>query len=326
MRAAPLFALFALFAVAIAGRARAAESGPVTVIFVGDIMLDGLPGASIQAGVDPFERFASELSRADAAVGNLECAVATGGAPVEKIYNFRADPRVLPVLARHFAAVTLANNHSGDYGPSALLETMAGLRHAELPFFGAGKDLSEAHRAVFLERRGVKIALLGYDEFLPRQFEASASSPGVAWSEDEEVVSDIRAARAAGADIVIPFMHWGWEFEPAPCPRQRELAHRMLDAGADAVIGSHPHVTQGAEYYRGKPILYSLGNFVFDGFDAPEARVGWLATLTLTKTGVVAFSTELARLDERGLPAPDPTTPSPCGRAGVIQSCRTGQP
>jgi poly-gamma-glutamate capsule biosynthesis protein CapA/YwtB (metallophosphatase superfamily) len=321
----------ALGAVALLGaiglaRPVRAEGALVTLAFVGDIMLDGAPGASIAAGVDPFERFASELGHADAAIGNLECAVATGGVPIEKIYTFRAEPRVVPVLARHFAAVTLANNHSGDYGTGALLETMGLLEQSSVPFFGAGRDLAQAHRALVIERRGIKIALLGYDEFLPRRFEAGPSRPGVAWSEDEEVVSDIRAARAAGADIVIPFMHWGWEYEPAPCPRQRELAHRMLDAGADAVIGSHPHVTEGAEYYRGKPIVYSLGNFVFDGFDDDEARVGWLATLTLGKSGVVSWSTEVARIDDRGLPTPDPNTPSPCGSGGVVRSCHAGRP
>jgi poly-gamma-glutamate capsule biosynthesis protein CapA/YwtB (metallophosphatase superfamily) len=299
----------------------AAADGAVKLVFVGDVMLDGGPGKSIDAGVDPFAPFAGEFAGADAVVGNLECAVATGGAPVDKLFTFRASPRVLPVLARHFDAVSLANNHSGDYGPAALLETMSLLDQNALPFFGAGRDLGAAHRALFLERRGLRIALLGYDEFLPRRFEAGATRPGVAWSEDEDVVRDIRAARRAGADVVIPFMHWGWEYEPGPSARQRALARLMLDAGADAVVGSHPHVTQGAEYYRGKPIVYSLGNFVFDGFDAPEARLGWLLELELTKTGVVRFRTESARMDENGLPTPDPGTPSPCGEGGRVRPC-----
>ncbi len=300
----------------------AAATDNVKLVFVGDVMLDDGPGRSIEAGVDPFAPFADEFSRADAVIGNLECSVATGGAPVDKIFTFRANPRVVPVLARHFSAVSLANNHSGDYGASALLETMRFLEQNELPFFGAGRDLGAAHRALLLDRRGVRIALLGYDEFLPRRFEAGPARPGVAWSEDDDVVRDIRAARRAGADLVIPFMHWGWEYEPGPSARQRELARRMLDAGADAVVGSHPHVTQGAEYYRGKPIVYSLGNFVFDGFDAPEARLGWLLELELTKTKVVRFRTESARLDENGLPTPEPATPSPCGENGEVRPCK----
>ncbi len=301
--------------------ARAADA--VTLAVVGDIQLDGPAGTGLLAGLDPFERFRVEFGEVDAALGNLECPVALTGAPVVgKRFTFRAHPRAIPVLARYFSALSLANNHSGDYGPDALLETMTGLSAAELPFFGAGRNLSEAHRAVVLVRHGIRIALLGYDEFLPRFFEAGPETPGVAWSEDEDVLADIRRERARGADIVIPFMHWGWEHETEPCPRQRELARKMLDAGADAVLGAHPHVTQGAEFYRGKPILYSLGNFVFGGFDTPEARTGWLAKLTLTKRGVSSFQTYVARLDDQGLPAPDLAASSPCGRDGHLEQCR----
>ena len=121
-------------------------------------------------------------------------------------------------------------------------------------------------------KNGLRIAILGYNEYKPRSFEAGPNWPGVAWSEDSHVLRDIAAARAAGADIVIPFMHWGWERERQPSARQRRLARLMIDAGADAVVGGHPHVTQGDESYAGKPIIYSLGNFVFDGFDTGPSR------------------------------------------------------
>lgn len=130
------------------------------------------------------------------------------------------------------------------------------------------------------------------------------------------MVADIRAARAAGADLVIPFMHWGWEREPQPTERQRQLARLMIDAGADAVVGSHPHVTQGAEIYKGRPIVYSLGNFVFDGFELPAAKVGWLLRLTVDRGGVVAWETRGARMDEEGTPHPVPGAMTPCGKTG----------
>jgi poly-gamma-glutamate synthesis protein (capsule biosynthesis protein) len=90
----------------------------------------------------------------------------------------------------------------------------------------------------------------------------------------------------------------------------------MIDAGAAAVVGGHPHVTQGAEIYQGRPIIYSLGNFVFDGFHEPETTTGWLLRLTLDKTGVVAWETREARLDEAGTPHPVPGARTPCGKAG----------
>jgi len=311
-----------LFVLGVTAPLRAAEPA-VTLAFVGDVMLDDGPGAIIRAGSDPFARVAAELASADVAIANLECSVATGGAPVDKIYTFRAAPAVVPVLARHFAAVSLANNHTGDYGPQALLETMSLLDASNVAFFGAGRDLRAAHRAFVFERHGVRIALLGYDEFLPRSFAAGSSWPGVAWSEDEDVVADIRAARAQGADIVIPFMHWGWEYEPAPSVRQRELARLMIEAGADAVVGSHPHVTQTVEYYRGRPVIYRLGNFVFHGFEAPEMRTGWILELELKRTGATRFRTKVVHIDSDGSPALAPDAPSPCGEHGVVVPCAT---
>jgi len=306
--------------------AASADPGQVSVVFAGDIMLDSLPGQDIAQGRDPFSGFSKLLSSADLAVGNLECAVAVGGTPENKRFTFRADPRTLPVLARHFGAVGLANNHSGDFGKSALSETMAALRAIGLPFFGAGPNLAAAHEPLIVERRGVKIALLAYDEFQPRSFEAGVDFPGVAWSEDEQVQADILRARGLGADIVLPFMHWGWEGEPAPCARQRALAQRMIDAGADAVIGGHPHVTQGVELYRGKPIIYSLGNFVFDGFHESATTTGWLLRLSLTRHGVSHWDTVVAKLDAHGSPEPAFSELSPCGSGRQIASCFAGPP
>lgn len=292
------------------------EPGTVTVSFVGDILLDSAPGQSIARGQDPFAPTQPLFRGVDLSIGNLECPVANGGTPVDKVYTFRADPRTLPILRQHFAAVSVANNHSGDYGPDAFRETLQQLRAAGVPYFGGGNDATEAHKPLLLTKNGIKIALLGYDEYHPRSFEASATRPGVAWAEDEQILFDIEQARRAGANVVLPFFHWGWENEPAPCTRQRELAEKLIDAGADAVIGSHPHVTQGAEMYRGKPIIYSLGNFVFDLLDQPENYRGWVLRLVLDRTGVAGFSTSAVRMDDQGTPAPDPSVATPCGQRG----------
>ena len=293
------------------------HSETVRLVFVGDIMLDDGPGRVVAAGRDPLAAFADQLRDADYTLGNLECPIATVGQPLDnKIFAFRADPRVLSVLKGRFDALALANNHSGDYGKAAFLETMRHLDAAGIAHFGGGHNLATAHAPLWIERGGLRIAVLGYNEFKPRSFEAGPDWPGVAWSEDSQVLADIRAARAAGADLVIPFMHWGWEREPAPDERQRGLARRMIDAGADLVIGGHPHVTQGAEYYRGKLIVYSLGNFVFDGFDQPPEKLGWLLRLTLDRTGLLRWETRAAQMDDEGTPHPLPGASTPCGVAG----------
>ena len=291
-----------------------ASSGDASLIFVGDIMVAETPGELIARGEDPFQPFAALLSSHDVRIGNLECVVATTGTAEEKPYTFRADPRTLPVLKRHFDAVSLANNHSGDFGKAAFAEQLALMDTAGLPYFGGGRDATAAHAPWIVERNGVRIALLGYVEFKPRSFEADASRPGVAWSgEDDDVIEDIIAARRVHrADIVIPFMHWGWEEEAQPSPRLRAFARRMIDAGADMVVGGHPHVTQGAEVYRGKPIVYSLGNFLFNGFDTPATTTGWVLSARVDRTGVVDWRTHVARLDANGVPHPDPTASSPC--------------
>jgi len=303
----------------------AVQAEPVRLIFVGDLMLDEGPGQTIAAGGDPLAPFAAILADADYRIGNLECPVASGGqAMASKIFSFRAAPAVLRVLQGRFDAVAVANNHSGDYGKDAFMETLARLDASGIRHFGGGRDLATAHAPLWIEQKGLRIAVLGYNEFKPRSFEAGADYPGIAWSEDSQVVADIRAARAAGADVVIPFMHWGWERESAPTERQRQLAHLMIDHGADLVVGGHAHVTQGAEYYKGKLIVYSLGNFVFDGFELAAAKRGWLLRLTVDRSGLVAWDTLAADMDEAGTPHPSPGARTPCGRAGDVKvmECR----
>jgi len=302
-----------------------AQQAPVSLVFAGDIVLDDTAGAMIEKGQDPFAAFAKLFNTADSRLGNLECVVATTGAAGEKNFTFRAHPRTLPVLKRHFDAMALANNHSGDYGRAAFAEMLGLLKHAGLGYFGGGNILQEAHSPLLIERKGLRIALLGYNEFMPRSFEADADAPGSAWSEDEQVVADIRAARSVHhADLVIPIMHWGWENEPLSDARQHQLARLMVDAGADAVIGGHPHVTQDIEQYHGKPIIYSVGNFVMKETDNDQQRIGWVLRLQLDAGGVRAFDTRVARIDMEGIPTPDVSSPSPCwmrGDSGVGQ-CR----
>ena len=297
----------------------ATPKGPtqVKLILVGDIMVahDEETGKLIERGKDPFEPFAKLLKDADVSIGNLECVIAEKGVAVEKPFTFLAHPRCIPPLKRHFTAMSVANNHSCDFGKPAFVEQCDRLEAAGLPYFGGGRDKEAAHRPWIVERNGLKIALLGYCEVFLRSFQAREKEAGVAWSEDDDrVLADIKAAKSK-ADFVIPFMHWGWEKEPAN-DRQKQFARKMIDAGADVVVGAHPHVTQNAEYYKGHLIVYSLGNFLFNGFDTDETQTGWALRLTLDKQGLAAWDTVVARLDPDGVPHPDLTAKSPCGRRG----------
>lgn len=307
--------------------AGAADQSLVTIAFVGDIMLDDTPGKVVKRGQDPFAPFSKILDSADIRVGNLECVIATSGsADPDKPYSFRAHPRNLPLLKKHFDALGLANNHSGDFGPLAFTEMLGLLNKNGIPYFGGGLDQAHAHQPLLIERKGLRIALLAYDEFLPRAFEAEFDKPGVAWSEDEQVKLDISRARSEyHADLVIPFMHWGWEHETLASDRQRQLARLMIAAGADAVVGGHPHVTQDIETYQGKPIIYSLGNFVFDGFSDAINNTGWLLRLELEHQGVRSWRIFPAQIDKQGIPHPTPRKADLCWERGDLKpsACKT---
>ncbi len=291
------------------------------LVFVGDIMLADRPGQCIARGMDPFNEFAGILKASDASIGNLECVVSTKGKPmVGKSWTFQPNRRVLPMVARHFDVVSLANNHTGDFGNDAFLEQLDLLDQYHIAHIGGGRNAPEARTPHILTINGLRIALLAYNEIHPREFEAGPCRPGVAWGVDEQVIADVKAARSIHkADLVIPFMHWGDEHEPVS-QRQRQFARQMIDAGADVIVGSHPHRTQGAEYYKGKLIVYSLSDFVFDGFKEGPPRYGWLLRLRLDRQGLTTWDTVVSHVDDDGIPHLEKLTASPAGdaRKGTI--------
>ncbi len=302
--------------------------GTVNLLFAGDIVLDGIPGRQINQGADPFAAFSSLINQADIRVGNLECVVATIGDPEDKNFNFRAHPRTLAILKKHFDAVSIANNHSGDFGRPAFEEMLGLLDQNGILHTGGGHNLVEAHTPLIIERNGIRIALLGYNEFMPRSFEADENGAGTAWSEDEQVRADIYRARSVyHADVVIPIMHWGWENELHSSARQEQLAHLMIESGADLIIGGHPHVTQEVEIYQGKVIIYSVGNFMIDAMDNEGQHNGWMLNFQLDKHGVKKWHTTVAHLDENGIPSPVIEQSSPCGSREVteVRMCKNGR-
>ncbi|HWI51571.1 MAG TPA: CapA family protein [Symbiobacteriaceae bacterium] len=307
----------------------APSAAQVRLVFAGDIMLDRVPGQAVAQGGDPFAAVAPLLRQADLAIGNLECVIATVGQKVPKLYNFRCHPRNAPLLAGYFTAVSVANNHSGDFGKDAFAEQLGLLKSAGLSYFGGGLNAPAAHTPLIVERNGIRLALLAYNEIELRSYEAGPDTPGLAWSDDAQVAEDISAARAK-ADLVIVYPHWGLEYHSLPSERQQALARAMIDAGADLVVGGHPHVTQTVEYYRDRLIVYSLGNFVFDDFnDVPPAlnepsRTSWLLRVTLTKSGLGQWDTVPVRTDDSGFPQPIRGAVSPCGNVETkeIATCK----
>jgi poly-gamma-glutamate synthesis protein (capsule biosynthesis protein) len=197
--------------------------------------------------------------------------------------NFSADPRFIDGLANAgIDYVSLANNHIRDAGSAGLLQTIKNVKKRGIAVSGAGKDLAAARKPAILDAAGTKVAILGYDA-IAGGYHATATKVGSAGLSAKAVKADVAAARKAGADVVIVYPHWGTEYDPTPFVNQKNLAEMIIDSGADMVIGNHAHWAGAMEVYKGKPIWYALGNFVFDQTWSEPTMEG--ITLELTFRG-----------------------------------------
>lgn len=242
-------------------------SPEVTLLFVGDIMLARQIGQIAEQQGDwryPFLKAADFLRGADLTFANLENPVSSRGVKVGSIYSFRARPEMLAGLKdAGIDIVNLANNHIWDYGRAAVLDTFKNLEGQGLAYVGAGVNYEAAHAALIKEINGVKIAFFGYTNLIAPGVTTPASEPAAAFIDSSVIAEDIKNAKAQ-ADTVIVNFHWGEEYQTRHNAFQERVAHAAIDAGADLIVGHHPHVPQDIEQYQGKWIVYSLGNFVFD--------------------------------------------------------------
>lgn len=247
----------------------AQKQKPATLLFVGDIMLDRQVRERMRArGAEyPFALLSTITApvRADIQIGNLEGAVSVRRPPVKENDFAFATSTVAILKAAGFTAVSLANNHTLDQGAAGYEDTKRALAAAEIGFFGHSvrDDLPPA----IVEIRGRRIAFLGY---------SIVDNP----LDERSALAAIRSART-GADTVVVMPHWGAEYALTQNEKQKMLARKFIDAGADAVIGGHPHVVQGIEIYKNKPIVYSLGNFVFDQYFSEDTEQGIVVAITV---------------------------------------------
>lgn len=325
-----------------------------TIAMVGDIfMQEALPKKAELAAV------AEVLRGADIAFGNLETPVSKRGTPIDKWINMRMPPSLLAdVSDMGFDIVTLANNHMWDFGEVAFFDTLGHLDEQGLPYVGAGADLDEAWRAEIMHVGRLRVAFLGAASTLGPGSAAAARRPGVApiqvsesyhldppasleqpgsapyvftraWREDVDRAAAAIAAARAEADFVVLALHWGvppfWRprFQDGLADYQVEVGHALIEASADVIVGHHPHSLQEVEVYQGKPIFYSLGNFIFHHNRGPvrETPVSrnapysvsvdrrnreWSETVILvadvTETGAAKYSLQPALLDAKGNP------------------------
>ncbi|MCL2335689.1 MAG: CapA family protein [Endomicrobia bacterium] len=237
----------------------------LSVCFAGDLMLDRGVRRQIEAkDVDAlFADVSGVFAKYDAVVVNLECPVTKITNPAKKQYVFRADPEWIAALKK--AGIThaaLANNHSADQGAAGLEDTVKNLKSGGIVPVGAGNSAGAGSAPVFIKKGKIKIALL---DSMP-QFAAAASTYTVCRSSIDDLCLQIKEIKTKDNECKIAvILHWGAEYAMFPSVGQRKQAYKLIDAGADVVIGHHPHVIQEPEIYSGKYIFYSLGNFIFDG-------------------------------------------------------------
>ncbi|MEW5805113.1 MAG: CapA family protein [Patescibacteria group bacterium] len=268
------------------------EPKPIRVVFVGDIMLSRAVDRLMKKNNNyqfPFLRSAEFFQTADIVFGNLEGPISDQGENLGSIYSFRADPRVIEGLKlANFNVLSLANNHILDWGRRALVQTIELLKQNNIYSVGAGRNYLEANQPVIIEKSGIKFAFLAFTNLYPESLKADETNPGISDFDLTKVKGQIKELKQSGlAEVMVVSLHWGEEYKQAPSPEQIRIAHELAEAGADFIIGHHPHVVQREEKYPSISfgtskiswIFYSLGNFVFDQNFSEETMNGLVVEL-----------------------------------------------
>ena len=253
------------------------DNNAVTIGFAGDILFDDnyAVGEAFKKHGDSVrgvfgKRLLSEMKNVDIMLVNNEFPYSTGGEPTpDKTYTFRARPETTKILNEMGVdMVSLANNHAYDYGEQALLDSFDALNNAGIIYGGAGRNIEEAsHPVYYINENGMKVAIICATQIErlsnPDTKGATESSPGVFRCLDDSLLLDrIREAKEKNAFVVV-FIHWGTESTTEIDYLQRDQAIEIADAGANLIVGSHPHILQAIDYVNGVPVVYSLGNYIF---------------------------------------------------------------
>lgn len=281
------------------------ESQVITIAFGGDVHGEKQIRRALERGQQPLAGMAPALSAADLTIVNLETAVGDGGQPADKQHTFLA-PRPLLGALRSVGVdvVSLANNHSLDYGWRTLRGGLRWLSEAGLAAVGAGENAAEAYAPHVVDVRGRRIAVVGLTRVIPnRQWAAGTDRPGLASGYDlRSATAAVRAAKAVAHHVVV-IVHWGAELADCPDENQVTLARALQEAGADVVAGHHPHVLQGIDHGSRRLIAYSLGNLLW--YSTGElTRLSGVLSVTLGPEGVVAWQLHPAVVDPSGSPLP----------------------
>ena len=266
----------------------------VSLIAVGDISYSRGVERIVKKQNDinyPFLKIGDYLKNADLVFGNLETPITEGREINDFEMIFRSNPLTEKALKlNNFSILSLANNHTPNFGEKGLKDTFFYLGKEGIKYVGAGENEKTAYQPVYIEKKGIKFAFLAYNDFdvVPLSYKATENYAGTAFMETEKMIEAVKKAKQK-SDFVIVSMHSGNEYVNKPNSSQVNFAHSAIDAGADLVIGHHPHVVQILEKYKDKYIFYSLGNFIFDQ-QASETRKGLMIKVYFTKDEITKIS------------------------------------
>lgn len=242
----------------------------VTMIFTGDVLLGNSAGGKYaNEGINGIlsETLCQEMLQADIAMINQEFPFSTRGTPMpDKQYTFRVNPAYVSAFEEMGVdIVSLANNHALDYGTEALQDTFSTLDEAGIPYVGAGETKERAAEPTYIKCGERTVGFLAASRVIPVvSWNVENQQPGLLCTYDSAALVEAIKETRKNCDYLVVYVHWGIEHQKYPEEYQRSLAQAYIEAGADLIVGSHPHVPQGIEYYKGKPIVYSLGNFIFN--------------------------------------------------------------
>lgn len=276
------------------------------MLFLGDIMLARSVGENILNGIDPFVNMKEVFSDYDLIIGNLETVVSEEQYAIQnpnKLFTFNSPVESINILRNNrIEIVSLANNHTMDFGYDALLNTMDNLKTGGILAFGAGRNISEAFEPKYVYFQKTKIALLGFNDIENWVTDATEGNPGSANFEISRIVESIKVANE-NSDLAIILPHWGIEYSLTNSSRQEEYAKLFIENGADIVIGSHPHVLQNEAEYNNKKIYYSLGNFVFDDMcTIANACSAGMVEVVIDQKEIVSSQLIKVKLSDSGFP------------------------
>lgn len=283
------------------------QSNQTKIVFLGDMMLTRGVETSVKNNFNGdynklFDNL-TELKEADITYANLEGPISSSGNNVGSKYSFRMNLAVIDAIKNAgFDILSFANNHVGDWNMQAFKDTLTSLDNIGIYLTGAGFDKKSAESPIIIEKNGIRFGFLSFSDVGPVWMKAEDKSPGILISDNLENLKNIIKTARIKSDVLIVSFHWGEEYKLKHNKRQETLAHLAIDSGADVIIGHHPHVIEDVEEYMGKPIVYSLGNFIFDQYFSKDTMRGMLFELNFENTLIKSSDIKIITLNKKYQP------------------------